>query len=29
MRRVINKDFTDDQIVRAAERALSQGMQHV
>ncbi len=29
MRRVINKDFTDDQIVRAAEHALSQGMQHV
>jgi radical SAM superfamily enzyme YgiQ (UPF0313 family) len=29
MRRVINKDFTDDQIVRAAENALSQGMQHV
>jgi len=29
MRRVINKDFTDDQIVQAAEHALSQGMQHV
>lgn len=29
MRRVINKDFTDDQIVQAAENALSQGMQHV
>ncbi|WP_248360243.1 radical SAM protein [Anaeromyxobacter oryzae] len=29
MRRVINKDFTDDQIVKAAENALSQGMQHV
>lgn len=29
MRRVINKDFTDDQIVRAAEIALAQGMQHV
>jgi radical SAM superfamily enzyme YgiQ (UPF0313 family) len=29
MRRVINKDFTDDQIVGAAENALSQGMQHV
>lgn len=29
MRRVVNKDFTDDQIVQAAESALSQGMQHV
>jgi radical SAM superfamily enzyme YgiQ (UPF0313 family) len=29
LRRVINKDFTDDQIVKAAENALSQGMQHV
>ena len=29
MRRVVNKDFTDDQIVQAAENALSQGMQHV
>ena len=29
LRRVVNKDFTDDQIVRAAENALSQGMQHV
>ncbi|HUL58721.1 MAG TPA: radical SAM protein [Anaeromyxobacteraceae bacterium] len=29
MRRVINKDFTDDQIVRAAEHALAAGMQHV
>jgi radical SAM superfamily enzyme YgiQ (UPF0313 family) len=29
LRRVINKDFTDDDIVRAAENALSQGMQHV
>ncbi|HTN51431.1 MAG TPA: radical SAM protein [Anaeromyxobacter sp.] len=29
LRQVINKDFTDDQIVRAAENALSQGMQHV
>jgi radical SAM superfamily enzyme YgiQ (UPF0313 family) len=29
MRRVINKDFTDDLIVKAAENALSQGMQHV
>ena len=29
MRRVINKDFTDDRIVQAAEHALSQGMQHV
>ncbi|WP_242393833.1 radical SAM protein [Anaeromyxobacter oryzisoli] len=29
MRRVINKDFTDDQIVQAAEHALSAGMHHV
>jgi hypothetical protein len=29
LRRVINKDFTDDQIVQAAENAISQGMQHV
>jgi radical SAM superfamily enzyme YgiQ (UPF0313 family) len=29
LRRVVNKDFTDDQIVRAAENAVSQGMQHV
>jgi radical SAM superfamily enzyme YgiQ (UPF0313 family) len=29
MRRVVNKDFTDDRIVQAAEAALSQGMQHV
>jgi radical SAM superfamily enzyme YgiQ (UPF0313 family) len=29
MRQVVNKDFTDDQIVQAAENALSQGMQHV
>jgi radical SAM superfamily enzyme YgiQ (UPF0313 family) len=29
MRRVLNKDFTDDQIVAAAESALSQGMHHV
>jgi radical SAM superfamily enzyme YgiQ (UPF0313 family) len=29
LRRVINKDFTDDRIVQAAEAALSQGMQHV
>ncbi len=29
MRRVVNKDFTDEQIVQAAENALSQGMQHV
>lgn len=29
MRRVINKDFTDDRIVAAAEAALSQGLQHV
>lgn len=29
MRRVVNKDFTDDQIVGAAAHALSQGMEHV
>jgi radical SAM superfamily enzyme YgiQ (UPF0313 family) len=29
LRRVVNKDFSDDQIVRAAEHALSQGMRHV
>jgi radical SAM superfamily enzyme YgiQ (UPF0313 family) len=29
LRRVVNKDFSDDQIVQAAENALSQGMQHV
>jgi radical SAM superfamily enzyme YgiQ (UPF0313 family) len=29
MRRVINKDFTDDRIVQAARDALGQGMQHV
>jgi radical SAM superfamily enzyme YgiQ (UPF0313 family) len=29
MRRVVNKDFTDDRIVEAAEAALSQGMSHV
>jgi radical SAM superfamily enzyme YgiQ (UPF0313 family) len=29
MRRVVNKDFSDDRIVEAAEAALSQGMQHV
>ncbi len=29
LRRVVNKDFTDDQIVRAAEHAVSQGMRHV
>jgi radical SAM superfamily enzyme YgiQ (UPF0313 family) len=29
LRQVVNKDFTDDQIVRAAENAVSQGMQHV
>jgi radical SAM superfamily enzyme YgiQ (UPF0313 family) len=29
LRRVVNKDFTDDRIVEAAEAALSQGMQHV
>jgi radical SAM superfamily enzyme YgiQ (UPF0313 family) len=29
MRRVVNKDFSDDRIVEAAEAALSQGMAHV
>jgi radical SAM superfamily enzyme YgiQ (UPF0313 family) len=29
LRKVVNKDFTDDQIVQAAENAISQGMQHV
>jgi len=29
LRRVINKDFTDDTVVQAAHHALSQGMQHV
>jgi len=29
MRQVVNKDFSDDRIVQAAENALSQGMQHV
>jgi radical SAM superfamily enzyme YgiQ (UPF0313 family) len=29
LRHVINKDFSDDQIVRAAEHALGQGMAHV
>ena len=29
MRRVINKDFSDNRIVQAAEAAISQGMQHV
>jgi radical SAM superfamily enzyme YgiQ (UPF0313 family) len=29
LRRVVNKDFSDDRIVQAAEAALSQGMQHV
>jgi radical SAM superfamily enzyme YgiQ (UPF0313 family) len=29
MRRVVNKDFTDDRIVEAAEAAISEGMQHV
>jgi radical SAM superfamily enzyme YgiQ (UPF0313 family) len=29
MRRVVNKDFTDDRIVAAAESALAEGMQHV
>lgn len=28
LRRVVNKDFGDDRIVRAAESAISQGMQH-
>jgi len=29
LRRVINKDFSDDTVVQAARHALSQGMQHV
>ncbi|GEJ56910.1 radical SAM protein [Anaeromyxobacter diazotrophicus] len=29
LRRVINKDFPDDLVVKAAEHALGQGMQHV
>ena len=29
MRRVVNKDFSDDRIVEAARAALSQGMHHV
>jgi len=29
MRKVVNKDFSDDRIVEAAENALSQGMRHV
>jgi radical SAM superfamily enzyme YgiQ (UPF0313 family) len=29
MRRVVNKDFTDDRIVEAAASALGEGMQHV
>jgi radical SAM superfamily enzyme YgiQ (UPF0313 family) len=29
LRKVVNKDFSDDQIVQAAENAISQGMQHV
>jgi radical SAM superfamily enzyme YgiQ (UPF0313 family) len=29
LRRVINKDFSDDAVVEAARHALSQGMQHV
>jgi radical SAM superfamily enzyme YgiQ (UPF0313 family) len=29
MRKVVNKDFSDDRIVLAAENALSQGMRHV
>jgi radical SAM superfamily enzyme YgiQ (UPF0313 family) len=29
LRRVVNKDFSDDQIVGAAEHAVSQGMRHV
>ena len=29
MRRVVNKDFSDDRIVEAAENALSAGMRHV
>jgi len=29
LRRVVNKDFSDDRIVEAARNALSQGMRHV
>jgi radical SAM superfamily enzyme YgiQ (UPF0313 family) len=29
LRRVLNKDFTDDRVVKAAENAIEQGMQHV
>ncbi len=29
LRKVVNKDFSDDRIVQAAEAALSQGMHHV
>jgi radical SAM superfamily enzyme YgiQ (UPF0313 family) len=29
LRRVVNKDFPDDLVVKAAEHALTQGMQHV
>jgi radical SAM superfamily enzyme YgiQ (UPF0313 family) len=29
LRKVVNKDFSDDQIVQAAENAVSQGMHHV
>ena len=29
MRKVVNKDFSDDRIVEAAENALSKGMRHV
>ena len=29
MRKVVNKDFSDDRIVEAAEAALSKGMRHV
>jgi radical SAM superfamily enzyme YgiQ (UPF0313 family) len=29
LRRVVNKEFSDDDIVRAAENAISQGMRHV
>jgi len=29
MRKVVNKDFSDDRIIEAAENALSQGMRHV
>ena len=29
MRKVVNKDFSDDRIIEAADNALSQGMRHV